>query len=373
MDFLLFVAAFLIGILIRPALVALARGEAIKFSMNYKYFGFSLRIGPSHSSAVTPHSGTPLVPRPGPPPLSRAALAVSDRPNGESSSARCLLPGRGWDGAAPGRAPAPLQGTGHRGAVPVHRELQDLSRAPGTAGPSQSIGHHGTIPVHRAPRAGNFAKTYKRKPTPVEEPKEETLLDEKSGEHTTPGDEPKKERNSDKKSWDETDHGDEPKDGDGPEDGAGGGPEDGPGGGPGNGPDNGPDDGPNNGDNPGDNGSGSGNTIKTVLGATAGAGLAVVGLPLCVAALGFTGAGIAAGSFAAKMMSAAAIANGGGVAAGSTVAVLQSIGAAGLSAGAKAALGSAGAAAGAWFSKGKKAPSDQPKKDKNPSDQPKKK
>ncbi|XP_050839399.1 interferon alpha-inducible protein 27-like protein 2A isoform X5 [Serinus canaria] len=82
-------------------------------------------------------------------------------------------------------------------------------------------------------------------------------------------------------------------------------------------------------------------------------GLALVGLPVCLGALGFTGAGIAAGSIAAKMMSAAAIANGGGVAAGSTVAVLQSIGAAGLSAGAKvgltAALGSAGAASSDWI------------------------
>ncbi|NXR70769.1 I27L1 protein, partial [Rhadina sibilatrix] len=56
------------------------------------------------------------------------------------------------------------------------------------------------------------------------------------------------------------------------------------------------------------------------------------------------------GSIAAKMMSAAAIANGGGVAAGSTVAVLQSVGAAGFSLGTKigltAALTSAGAASG---------------------------
>ncbi|XP_068028481.1 interferon alpha-inducible protein 27-like protein 2A [Anomalospiza imberbis] len=92
------------------------------------------------------------------------------------------------------------------------------------------------------------------------------------------------------------------------------------------------------------------NVIGTVIGATVGAGLALVGLPVCIGALGFTGAGIAAGSIAAKMMSAAAIANGGGVAAGSAVAVLQSIGAAGLSLGAKvgltAALGSAGAASG---------------------------
>ncbi|NXP22616.1 IFI27 protein, partial [Scytalopus superciliaris] len=68
--------------------------------------------------------------------------------------------------------------------------------------------------------------------------------------------------------------------------------------------------------------------------------VALVGIPACIAGLGFTGAGIAAGSIAAKMMSAAAIANGGGVAAGSTVAVLQSIGAAGFSLGAKIGLAS---------------------------------
>ncbi|NWS02786.1 I27L2 protein, partial [Motacilla alba] len=82
-------------------------------------------------------------------------------------------------------------------------------------------------------------------------------------------------------------------------------------------------------------------------------GLALVGLPVCLGALGFTGAGIAAGSIAAKMMSAAAIANGGGVAAGSTVAVLQSVGAAGLSLGANvgltSTLSSVGAAIGAWL------------------------
>ncbi|XP_058675984.1 interferon alpha-inducible protein 27-like protein 2A [Ammospiza caudacuta] len=94
-----------------------------------------------------------------------------------------------------------------------------------------------------------------------------------------------------------------------------------------------------------------GSAIGTVIAATVGAGLALVGVPVFLGALGFTGAGIAAGSIAAKMMSAAAIANGGGVAAGSTVAVLQSIGAAGLSAGAKVALGSAGAATGALLSK----------------------
>uniref|UniRef100_A0A3B4A9N9 Uncharacterized protein n=1 Tax=Periophthalmus magnuspinnatus TaxID=409849 RepID=A0A3B4A9N9_9GOBI len=50
---------------------------------------------------------------------------------------------------------------------------------------------------------------------------------------------------------------------------------------------------------------------------------------------------------AAKMMSAAAIANGGGVAAGSTVAVLQSVGMAGLSGSATAAVGSVGGTLGA--------------------------
>lgn len=42
--------------------------------------------------------------------------------------------------------------------------------------------------------------------------------------------------------------------------------------------------------------------------------------------MGFTSAGIAAGSYAASLMSAAAVANGGGVAAGSMVAVLQAAG-----------------------------------------------
>ncbi|KAJ8333225.1 hypothetical protein SKAU_G00421210 [Synaphobranchus kaupii] len=69
--------------------------------------------------------------------------------------------------------------------------------------------------------------------------------------------------------------------------------------------------------------------VATTLGVVAGAGLAVVAVPAAVVGLGFTATGIAAGSTAAGMMSAAAIANGGAVAAGSTVAVLQSIGAVG--------------------------------------------
>ncbi|XP_030320065.1 interferon alpha-inducible protein 27-like protein 2 isoform X2 [Calypte anna] len=80
---------------------------------------------------------------------------------------------------------------------------------------------------------------------------------------------------------------------------------------------------------------------KTAIGAAAGAGLAL-SIPAVVSAMGFTAGGILAGSLAAKMMSAAAIANGGGVPAGSIVALLQSIGAAGLSAGAQAALASLG-------------------------------
>ncbi|XP_030074300.1 interferon alpha-inducible protein 27-like protein 2A isoform X3 [Microcaecilia unicolor] len=89
-------------------------------------------------------------------------------------------------------------------------------------------------------------------------------------------------------------------------------------------------------------------TMKTVsiLG-IAGAVTAVVGTPVVIGMVGFTSAGIAAGSLAAKMMSAAALANGGGVAAGGTVAVLQSIGAAGFSVAAKATLGTIGAGAGA--------------------------
>uniref|UniRef100_A0A8B9UYP6 Uncharacterized protein n=1 Tax=Anas zonorhyncha TaxID=75864 RepID=A0A8B9UYP6_9AVES len=59
-------------------------------------------------------------------------------------------------------------------------------------------------------------------------------------------------------------------------------------------------------------------------------GLALLGAPAIVSALGFKAGGVTAGSAAAKMMSAAAIATSGGVAAGSIVAVLPWLGAAGL-------------------------------------------
>ncbi|XP_032693189.1 interferon alpha-inducible protein 27-like protein 1 isoform X2 [Lontra canadensis] len=70
--------------------------------------------------------------------------------------------------------------------------------------------------------------------------------------------------------------------------------------------------------------------------------VSVASVPTVLGAVGFTGAGIAASSLAAKMMSSAAIANGGGIAAGSLVATLQSVGAAGLSLSTKIILGSLG-------------------------------
>ncbi|XP_008397722.1 interferon alpha-inducible protein 27-like protein 2B isoform X1 [Poecilia reticulata] len=77
-------------------------------------------------------------------------------------------------------------------------------------------------------------------------------------------------------------------------------------------------------------------------------GIGAVALaPVVLGAVGFTSAGIAAGSFAASMMSAAAVANGGGVAAGSLVAILQSAGAVGLSAAASTAVAGVGAGVGA--------------------------
>ena len=66
--------------------------------------------------------------------------------------------------------------------------------------------------------------------------------------------------------------------------------------------------------------------LQSLLSCCPCAVVTTVAAPFVLGAIGFTSAGIAAGSYAASMMSAAAIANGGGVAAGSAVAVLQSVG-----------------------------------------------
>ncbi|XP_036601887.1 interferon alpha-inducible protein 27-like protein 2A [Trichosurus vulpecula] len=86
--------------------------------------------------------------------------------------------------------------------------------------------------------------------------------------------------------------------------------------------------------------------IPVAVGALMGGGIAVASVPVFLGVVGFTKVGIATGSMAAKMMSAAAVANGGGVASGSLVAVLQSVGASGLSTMASTALGSAGSTLG---------------------------
>lgn len=82
--------------------------------------------------------------------------------------------------------------------------------------------------------------------------------------------------------------------------------------------------------------------------------------------IGFTTSGIAGGSTAASMMSAAAVANGGGVASGSVVAVMQSIGAVGLATPVGLGLVAGGAAIGsAAFLLNSKlsTPSQEPKPD----------
>ncbi|XP_021081837.1 interferon alpha-inducible protein 27-like protein 2A [Mesocricetus auratus] len=86
--------------------------------------------------------------------------------------------------------------------------------------------------------------------------------------------------------------------------------------------------------------------LSVIIGAAIGGAGTLIAAPIALGAVGFTGAGIAAGSIAANMMSAAAIANGGGVAAGSLVATLQS-GVVGFSITANTILDSVGAANGA--------------------------
>ncbi|XP_052080554.1 interferon alpha-inducible protein 27-like protein 2A [Mytilus californianus] len=66
---------------------------------------------------------------------------------------------------------------------------------------------------------------------------------------------------------------------------------------------------------------------------------AVVAVPVVLGAIGFTPAGIVAGSWAAKAMSMSATANGGAIASGGAVASLQSAAASGLSAAAKSTIG----------------------------------
>ncbi|XP_041482913.1 interferon alpha-inducible protein 27-like protein 2B [Lytechinus variegatus] len=94
----------------------------------------------------------------------------------------------------------------------------------------------------------------------------------------------------------------------------------------------------------------SGNFASYALKFAAGAAVLGIGsfiaAPVVLTGMGFTAAGIQAGSIGAYLMSASAIANGGGVAAGSAVALLQSAGAAGgIAATTCAGIGIGGAAA----------------------------
>ncbi|XP_036887519.1 interferon alpha-inducible protein 27-like protein 2, partial [Sturnira hondurensis] len=101
--------------------------------------------------------------------------------------------------------------------------------------------------------------------------------------------------------------------------------------------------------------------IKRAAAAAAEEVMVAVGtVPMVLGAMGFTRADIAASSLAAKMMSAAVIANGGGVAAGSLVATLQSVGAAGLSTASNILLASTGSVLGALLGGSKKSPPSSP-------------
>ena len=96
----------------------------------------------------------------------------------------------------------------------------------------------------------------------------------------------------------------------------------------------------------------SGRIVASLGSATVGALVAKTAVVAGVQALGFTTAGIVAGSSAATAMSASAIATGGVVATGSVVSVLQSIGAVGAVAGPLGlVVGSAGAVVGLVISR----------------------
>uniref|UniRef100_A0A8D2AKK5 Interferon alpha inducible protein 27 like 2 n=1 Tax=Sciurus vulgaris TaxID=55149 RepID=A0A8D2AKK5_SCIVU len=110
--------------------------------------------------------------------------------------------------------------------------------------------------------------------------------------------------------------------------------------------------------------------LKRAAAAAIGGALAVGAVPVVLNVVGFTGAGIAASSLAAKMMSAAAIANGGGVAAGSLVATLQSVGAAGLSTSSNILLASVGSGFGAWLGGSKETTPSPPAEPKTEEEQP---
>lgn len=103
-------------------------------------------------------------------------------------------------------------------------------------------------------------------------------------------------------------------------------------------------------DEPGKRGPGKG--LLYGCAAVVGGVTAVAAAPAVLTAVGFTSAGIAAGSWAASMMSIAAGLNGGGVAAGGLIATLQSVGAAGLGAAGVAGVGAVGGVAGAGVAAG---------------------
>ncbi|XP_009317005.1 PREDICTED: interferon alpha-inducible protein 27-like protein 2A [Pygoscelis adeliae] len=88
--------------------------------------------------------------------------------------------------------------------------------------------------------------------------------------------------------------------------------------------------------------------VGPAIGVAVGIGLTAA-MPAALYALGFTKAGITAGTMAARLMSLAAMANGGSVAAGSLVAIAQSLGAAGVPTAVTVALSAIGAVIGAMI------------------------